>query len=143
MLIFHSNSSHCSVYIGHVLIQLIFWLQCSYCFFTTLCFLYMMRGRMIIINANALISGHPGITTWAFHRICQLCSLISSLHFRSRIDEEHPGDFQCQRHFADGAGNECLSCLRKDQVHSIGEHASSGKLATEKTVNDFHTYLSF
>ena len=60
MLIFHSNSSHCSVYIGHVLIQLIFWLQCSYCFFTTLCFLYMVRGRMIIINANALISGHPG-----------------------------------------------------------------------------------
>ena len=59
MLIFHSNSSHWSVYIGYVLIQSIFWLQCPYCFFTTLCFLRMMGGRMIIINANALISGHP------------------------------------------------------------------------------------
>lgn len=89
MLIFHSNSNHWSVYIGYVLIQLIFWLQGPYCFFTTLCFL-CMRGS----------------------------------------------------HFADGAGNECLSC-EKDSVHSIGEHASSGKLATERTVNEFHTYLLF
>ena len=60
MLIFHSNSSHWSVYIGYVLIQSIFWLQCPYCFFKTLCFLRMMGGQMIIINANALIRGHPG-----------------------------------------------------------------------------------
>ena len=31
-----------------------------YCFLTTLCFLCMMGGRMILINANALISGHRG-----------------------------------------------------------------------------------
>ena len=60
ILIFQSNSSHWSVYIGYVLIQLIFWLQCRYCFFTTLCFLCMMGGRVIIINVNALISGHTG-----------------------------------------------------------------------------------
>ena len=60
MFIFHSNSSHWNVYIGYVLIQSIFWLQCPYCFFKTLCFLRMMGGQMIIINANALIRGHPG-----------------------------------------------------------------------------------
>ena len=45
---------------------------------------------MIIVNANALISGHP---EGYYMGISQDLSTLSSLHFRSRIDEEHPGDF--------------------------------------------------